>query len=506
MRRPKFRQPSESSPLTPRPESLGRLFKENSCSPWSSSATLRETSLLLELTSLGGAGTVTGSKHLIEHDRGRLLVDCGLFQGPRELRSLNWKSLPIDPRSIDAVVLTHAHLDHCGYLPRLVKAGFTGPIYATPSTIDVAWLVLLDSAHLQEKDAEFANRHGFSRHKPALPLYRVEDAEEALDRFQPVDFHKGHSLQNGGTLLYRRAGHILGAATAEIEIEGKKIVFSGDLGRYGDPTMVDPEPVSHADYLVVESTYGDRIHPQIDPGSVLKDAIERTARRGGTIVIPAFAIGRTQSLLYELWKLKSAGEIQLVPIYVDSPMATNATELMSAHMADHRLAPAVCRQAFSMATYIRDTDASKALSANRMPKVIISASGMATGGRVLHHIKAFGPDPRNTIMFAGFQTPGTHGRAIVDGMREVKIHGQWVEIRAEVADLTMLSAHADAREIMRWLEGFDAAPSQTFIVHGERAGSAALRDRIEAMLHWACAIPQMGERFNLCPVEATRAA
>ena len=422
------------------------------------------------------------------------------------MRGLNWKPFPIDPRSIDAVILTHAHLDHCGYLPRLVKEGFKGPIYATPSTIDVGWLVLLDSAHLQERDAEFANRHGFSRHKPALPLYSVEDAEQALEQFHPVEFQQGHTLHNGGTLLYRRAGHILGAATAEIDIQGKRMVFSGDLGRYGDPIMVDPEPVEHADYLVVESTYGDRVHPQIDPGSVLKEVIERTAHRGGTVVIPAFAIGRTQSLLYQLWKLKSAGELQLVPVYVDSPMATNATELMSAHMADHRLDPAVCREAFSMAKYVRDSDQSKALSANRMPKVIISASGMATGGRVLHHIKAFGPDPRSTIMFAGFQTPGTHGHAIIEGMREVKIHGQWIEIKAEVADLTMFSAHADAEEIMRWLGGFDAPPNQTFIVHGEQAASAALRNRIETVLRWRCAIPQMGERFSLSLAETTRAA
>ena len=499
-------QPSGSLLPLPAQNLPGGSLRRISCSHRSSTPALHETCRLLRLTSLGGAGTVTGSKHLVEHDGGRLLVDCGLFQGARELRELNWKPFPIDPRSIDAVVLTHAHLDHCGYLPRLVKEGFTGPIFATASTIDVAWLVLVDSAHLQEKDAEFANRHGFSRHKPALPLYGVKDAEQALGQFEAVDFHQPVPLQNGGTLLYRRAGHILGAATAEIEIEGSKILFSGDLGRYGDPIMVDPEPVPHADYLVVESTYGDRIHPQVDPGAMLKDVVERTARRGGTVIIPAFAIGRTQSLLYQLWKLKSAGQLQLTPVYVDSPMATNATELMSAHMADHRLDPAICREAFSMATYVRDTDGSKALSASRIPKVIISASGMATGGRVLHHIKAFGPDPRNTIMFAGFQTPGTHGRAIVDGMREVKIHGQWIEIKAEVADLTMFSAHADAGEIMRWLGGFDAPPRHTFIVHGERAASAALRDRIEAVLHWPCAIPQIGEQFRLGSVETTRAA
>lgn len=461
---------------------------------------------MLSLTCLGAAGTVTGSKHLIEHDRGRLLVDCGLFQGPRDLRELNWQRLPVDPGSIDAVVLTHAHLDHCGYLPRLVSAGFEGPIHATAASIDVARLVLLDSAHLQEKDAEYANRHGFSRHRPALPLYTAADAERALAQFRPVDFHQPRTLDGGVNLLFRRAGHILGAATAELGIDGTTILFSGDVGRYDDPIMVDPEPVPGADYLVIESTYGDRVHPHMDPGAALKEVIERTVRRGGTIIIPAFAIGRTQSLLYQLWRLKKAGEIELVPIYVDSPMATNATGLVSAHMADQRLNPADCRDAFSMATYVRDVEESKALSGNRMPKVIISASGMATGGRVLHHIKAFGGDPRNTIVFAGFQTKGTHGREMVDGVREVKIHGQWMEIRAEVADLTMFSAHADSNELMRWVGGFGSAPRKTFIVHGEAAASAALRDRIEAELHWSCAIPRRDERFALEPAGAARAA
>lgn len=457
---------------------------------------------LLSLTCLGAAGTVTGSKHLVEHDHGRLLVDCGLFQGGRDLREANWQRLPVDPGSIDAVVLTHAHLDHCGYLPRLISAGFRGPIYATPASIDVARLVLLDSAHLQEKDAEYANRHGFSRHRPALPLYRVTDAERAIDQFRPVDFHAPEVLEGEASLKFRHAGHILGAATAELRIDGATLLFSGDLGRYDDPTMLDPEPPAEADYLIVESTYGDRVHPKLDAGAALKTIIERTVRRGGTVVIPAFAIGRTQSLLYQLWLLKQAGALGLVPVYVDSPMATDATALMTAHLADHRLSPENCRAAFGMATYVRDTDASKALSANPMPKVIISASGMATGGRVLHHIRAFGGDPRNAILFAGFQTSGTRGNALVGGMREIKIFGDWMEIRAEVGDLTMFSAHADSNELLRWLGGFRAAPSRTFIVHGEPAASAALRDRIEAELAWSCVIPRTAERFALDAAEA----
>jgi len=449
------------------------------------------------LTSFGGAGTVTGSKHFIEHEGRRLLVDCGLFQGHRELRELNWKPLPIPASSLDAVVLTHAHLDHSGYLPRLVKEGFKGPIYATPATIDVARLILLDSAFLQEKDAELANRYGFSRHTPALPLYTRADAERTLERFVPVRFHQDTEVKGGATLLLRRAGHILGAATAEVGLGGLKLVFSGDLGRYDDAVMHDPEAVPAADYLLVESTYGNRVHPDVDPAAMLGEVIDRTVRRGGTVVIPAFAVGRAQSLLYHLWKLRTAGKLGIVPIYVDSPMATNATALLHAHPEDHRLSREVCRQTCDIATYVRDTDGSKALSANRMPKVIISASGMATGGRVLHHIKAFGTDPRSTILFSGFQAAGTRGRAMVDGARQVKIHGDWIDIRAEVDDLSMLSAHADANEIMRWLAGFSSPPRKTLIVHGEPDSSQALSERIRRELGWDCSVPAMNEIHEL---------
>lgn len=453
---------------------------------------------MLSLTSLGGAGTVTGSKHLVDHDGRRLLVDCGLFQGLKELRELNWKPLPVPAASIDAVILTHAHLDHSGYLPRLVKEGFKGPILATPATIDVARLILLDSAFLQEKDAQFANRHGFSRHHPALPLYDKADALRALAHFQAVDFHQPFDLGDGASLLFRHAGHILGAATAELRVDGRTVVFSGDLGRYDDATMLDPEPVPHADWLVVESTYGDRLHPRgTDPATELRTIIERTIARHGTVVIPAFAVGRTQALLYHLWTLKTAGALPGVPIFVDSPMAASATDLMCAHLGDHRLNPQDCRDACAVATYVRETEDSKALSANREPKVIISASGMATGGRVLHHLKAFGPTARNTILFSGFQAAGTRGRTLVEGGREVKIHGEWIEIRAEVDDLSMLSAHADADEIMRWLGGFEAPPARTVVVHGEASASNALQGRIARELGWSATVARMDERVAL---------
>jgi len=454
------------------------------------------------LSSLGGAGTVTGSKHLVEHERGRLLVDCGLFQGYKELRERNWRPLPIPPSTIDAVVLTHAHLDHCGYLPRLIKDGFKGPIYATPATIDVAKLILRDSAFLQEKDAEFANRHGFSKHHPALPLYGRAEAERAIDALRPIAFQQDVPVAGGAELLFRRAGHILGAATAEVRVDGSRLIFSGDLGRFDDAVMLDPEPVTAADYLVVESTYGNRQHEKVDPAKALLEVIERTVRRGGTVVIPAFAVGRAQSLLYYIWKLKTAGQIDLVPIYIDSPMAINATDLLHQHREDHRLPADVCGDVCRVATYVRDTDSSKALSANRMPKVIISASGMATGGRVLHHLKAFGGDPRNTILFSGFQAAGTRGRALIEGQRQVKIHGDWIDIRAEVDELSMLSAHADVDEIMRWLSGFRQPPARTFIVHGEPSGSKGLGERIERDLGWKWHIPAMGERIDLHAREA----
>lgn len=449
------------------------------------------------LTSLGGADTVTGSKHLLESGSRRLLVDCGLFQGLKPLRLKNWDPFPIRPADIDDVVLTHAHLDHCGWLPRLSAGGFKGRIRATSGTRDLAQIILRDSAHLQEKDAEHANRKGYSKHRPALPLYTVAQAERTLKQFAATRFHDDVLLDCGARLMFRRAGHILGAATAEIRWDGLKVVFSGDLGRFDDPIMPDPEPITEADYLLVESTYGDRSHSAQDPTEALGEVIERTTARGGTVVIPTFAVGRAQALLFHIWKLKQAGRLRLTPIYLDSPMAEDASELLLSHMDDHRLDPDVCRAACNIATYVRGVEESKAVSASDLPKVILSASGMATGGRVLHHIRAFGPDPRNTILFSGFQAEGTRGRALVEGAREVKMFGGFVPIRAEVADLPMLSAHADANEILRWLKGFRRPPRKTFVVHGEPHASQNLRDRIAAELGWEVVVPKMMEPHAL---------
>jgi metallo-beta-lactamase family protein len=452
---------------------------------------------MLTLTSLGGAGTVTGSKHLLTHGSTRILIDCGLFQGLKNLRELNWEPLLIAPSSIDAVILTHAHLDHSGYLPKLVRDGFRGRIYSTAATRDVAELILKDAGHLNEKDAEYANRKGFSKHKPALPLYGLHDAERALEFFSPLRFAETSSLPGGATLTFRHAGHILGTATAEVEWGGRRVVFSGDLGRYGDPVLPDPEPVSEADFIIVESTYGNRLHDRSDPTEALGRIIERTIERGGTAVIPAFAVGRVQELLYHVWKLKTAGRLSKVPIYLDSPMAIDASDLLHAHRADHRLTPAECSAVCSIATYTRDVEGSKAITASPYPKVVISASGMATGGRVLHHLKAFAPDPRSTILFSGFQAVGTRGRAMLQGAREIKIHGEWIPVRAEVEELSMLSAHADADELMRWLSGFRREPSRVFIVHGEDEAAEALRVRIGRELGWNATVPLQNQTFDL---------
>ncbi|MDO8534757.1 MAG: MBL fold metallo-hydrolase [Xanthobacteraceae bacterium] len=450
----------------------------------------------MRLTFLGGAGTVTGSKYLLEADA-RFLVDCGLFQGFKELRLRNWAPLPVNPNGIRAVILTHAHLDHSGYLPLLVKNGFTGPIYCTEATRELCAILLPDSGYLNERDAEFANRHGFSKHRPALPLYTQKDAEASLERFTPVGFDAQHSLPGGCQVRFLRAGHILGAAIVEF-VQGKtKIVFSGDLGRFNDATMVDPTPVDQADYLVVESTYGDRRHDPRDPEQLLAEIVDETVARGGTVLIPSFAVGRAQSLLFHLSRLKAAGRIPQVPVFLDSPMAVDASEIFCKHLGDHKLTAQQCRATCGVARYIRSVEESKALNADPMPKIIISASGMATGGRVLHHIRNYAPDRKNTILFAGFQAGGTRGAAMTAGAESVKIHGQYVPVRATVRNLHMLSAHADADEIMTWLRKFKASPRRTFITHGEPAAADALRRRIEEELHWPCSVPEYREEAEL---------
>jgi metallo-beta-lactamase family protein len=466
-----------------------------------------EAIVSLSLSFLGGAGTVTGSKYALEygnkeqrnneHGSNKLLVDCGLFQGFKALRLKNWAPFPIDPHSIKAVILTHAHLDHSGYLPLLVKLGFRGPIHCSKGTADLCGILWPDSGYLQEKDAEFANRHGFSKHKPALPLYDEQDARKALEQLAPMPFDQDQRLPDGATVRLRRTGHILGAASVELRWSGVTVVFSGDLGRYDDATMVDPVSVDRADYLLVESTYGDRRHDKRDPGEALAEIVSDTIGQGGTVVIPSFAVGRAQSLMFYLQQLKGQGRLANVPIFLDSPMAQDASDLFCQDSHDHKLTAAQCRRACAVAHYVRSVDESKALTANPMPKVIISASGMATGGRVVHHLKRYASDPRNTILFAGFQAGGTRGAAMMAGADSIKIHGEYVPVRARVSNLEMLSAHADVDEILRWLRGFKAAPRMTFVTHGEPAAADALRHRIEEELGWPCTVPDHGQRCEL---------
>jgi metallo-beta-lactamase family protein len=450
-----------------------------------------------KLTFLGGVGTVTGSKYLVEAAGRRLLVDCGLFQGYKQLRLRNWAKLPVDPASISAVLLTHAHIDHSGYLPLLVREGFSGPVICTDATRDLSGVLLLDSGYLQERDAEFANRHGFSKHKPALPLYTQEDAQAALKRFRQVSFDKSIALPGGIEARFLYAGHILGAAIVELAYAGRKLLFSGDLGRPSDVLLHGPATVESTDYLIVESTYGDRTHPTADAAEALAEVIDQTAARGGTLLIPAFAVGRTQELLVYLHQLKRTKRIPDLPIFLDSPMAIDASDIFSRYAKYHRISEADIRSAFAVASYTATREESKALDSNGRPKIVISASGMATGGRVLHHLKSYAPDARNTIAFVGFQAGGTRGAALTSGAELVKIHGQYIPVRARVVNLEMLSAHADSGEILDWLRGFRAPPRMTFVTHGEPAASDALRHRIEEELRWACTVPDYRDEVEL---------
>ncbi len=450
---------------------------------------------------LGAAGTVTGSKFLVEAEGARLLVDCGLFQGPREWRRRNWAPLPVDPASVDAVVLTHAHLDHCGYLPLLVRNGFRGPVLCTPATGRLAALVLRDAAHLQEDEAELANRGGYSKHAPALPLFDSADAERALTLLRPVEHDTPVDVARGCKLVLRRAGHILGSAFVELEVHGLRVLFSGDMGRGSHPLLRPPEPPGPADVVVVESTYGDREH-QPDGGGDLAAVIRRTAHRGGVTLLPAFAIDRTAVLLMALARMKFDGMIPDLPVHVDSPMALHALEVYREAIAarDPDVRPEIGTTAHQLEPrglrLVPSAEGSERLNRPAQPCVIVSASGMATGGRVLHHLAAQLPDPRNTVVLTGFQVPGTRGRALADGARQLKIHGRYVPVRAEVEQVRGYSAHADAGGLERWLSELPA-PDTVFVVHGEPDAAEALAARLDANLGWNTVVPRYLEKVRL---------
>ncbi len=452
----------------------------------------------------GAAETVTGSKYLIETADKKILVDCGMFQGLKKLRKRNWEPLDMAPSEIDAVVLTHAHIDHTGYLPRLVKDGFRGPIYSTRATYELCHILLRDAAYLQEEDARRANRRGYTRHDPAKPLFDGNDAEMALEFFQPVDFcapGTAHSEQvelgEGIKCGFHPAGHILGAAWVDMEIDGKRLVFSGDIGRPNDPLMRPARPIEQADFLVLESTYGNRKHPDEDFSKGLAEVINRTAGRGGIVLVPAFAVGRSQTLMHLISRLKRDGEIDDIPVFLNSPMAINATDLYFRWHELHRLDDDDCNRLSEGVTFVREAEKSRALNKQRGPAIIISASGMISGGRILHHIKAFGPDPRNTILICGFQAAGTRGEALVHGADSVKIHGDYIPIQAEVVSLDGLSAHADYTELGDWVASLERAPSTVFLTHGEPSAQDAFRRYLHDRFGWECEIPELGEVVEL---------
>lgn len=456
---------------------------------------------------LGATRTVTGSKFVLETDGYRAMVDCGLFQGLKQLRLRNWEPLPLEPGSIGSVILTHAHVDHTGYLPRLVRSGFSGPVYGSPGTVDLARILLPDSGKLQEEDARLANRLGFSKHAPALPLYTEKDARAALKLCRTVKYGERINLTSSLSFELVCSGHILGSTFVSFTINEDsgpvRVLFTGDLGSYDAPIINDPEPVSSTDYLIVESTYGNRLHSNTDPKAELERIINETAARGGRILIPAFAVGRTQELIYYIRELEDENRIPILPVCIDSPMAVNATRLYIDHKEDHdldmkRLADErrnpLRTRLFGLARSMRE---SEVLSKTDLSMIVISASGMMTGGRVLNHLKRWGADERNTIIFVGFQAAGTRGRAILDGAKQVKIHGEMIPIRAQVEYIANLSAHADYSEILRWLENFRQPPRKTFIVHGEPEASESLKKKIEEKFGWSVEVPDYLERFQL---------
>jgi metallo-beta-lactamase family protein len=456
-----------------------------------------------KLTFLGAARTVTGSKYLLEHNGQKVLFDCGLFQGLKDLRLRNWDEFPVPPESLNSVVLTHAHLDHVGYLPRLVAQGYRGRVFCTPGTKDLSQVVLPDAGRIQEEDARQANKHGYSKHDPALPLFTESDALRALTQLQPLGYERPIEVVPGVSVEFHPAGHLLGSAFIIVRLTGgPNILFGGDLGRYNRPILPDPSGAIAADAVLVESTYGDRDHQPDDSGAQLAEVIKKAAGQHGKLVIPAFAIGRVEELLYWVRRLEAEHRIPVLPVYVDSPMATEALKYYSARVAelDPELRP-TSGQVYAFATTrfqtISSPQQSKELTASRRPAIVISSSGMATGGRVLHHLAAALPDSRNTVLFVGYQAEGTRGRQLVDGAKDVRIHGHSVAVNATVAKIDSMSAHADRGEILRWLGTLGAAPRRLCLVHGEPAPMDALKGLIQDRLSWTPHTPAHGETIEL---------
>ncbi|MDX9777683.1 MAG: MBL fold metallo-hydrolase [bacterium] len=462
---------------------------------------------MASITFLGATGTVTGSKYCLHHADSRILIDCGLFQGLKELRLRNWADMGSLARELDAIVLTHAHIDHTGYLPRLVRQGFNKPVFCTEATRDLLEIMLLDSAHLQEEDAKYANKKGFSKHRPALPLYTIEDAQKAISLLRGLPYGQEFEAAAGIRAHFLDAGHILGSAFVSAEwqegSETRSILFSGDLGRPDRPILKNPAKVKDADYLLIESTYGDRLHPEGDPKTEIKRIILETVQRRGVIVIPAFAVGRTQELLYRLRELEDEKAIPVMPVYVDSPMAIKATTVYEKHPQVYdREATRLSEKGIEVmqttqTIFTPGVEESKRINEQDQPCIIISASGMLTGGRILHHLARHLPQKKNSIVFVGYQAEGTRGRALQEGKREIKIHGMQVRSAAHIETISDFSAHADYREILNWLGNFEKAPRRTFIVHGEPQASENLEKNIKEGLGWETYIPQYKEEIQL---------
>lgn len=446
---------------------------------------------------LGAAGTVTGSRYLIETGGQKVLIDCGLFQGYKQLRDRNRAAFPVPPETIDTVLLTHAHLDHSGYIPALVRDGFRGKVICTPATAELCSLLLPDSGHLQEEEARYARRKGFSKHLNPEPLYTLEDAEASLRHIATKDFDTEFEVGRGIRARFLHAGHLLGAAQISVNVAGRTVHFSGDLGRPQDPLMRPPLPLQEADILVCESTYGNRKHPRIDAEAELAPVIRRVAGRGGVIVIPAFAVGRAQGILLQIARLEQRGDIPAVPVFLNSPMAIDATDIYHRFHDEHHVSLEECRAMYSIATLVRSVEESKALNLRRGPMIIVSASGMLTGGRVLHHVQAFGSDARNAILLSGFQAGGTRGAALAAGADHLRMFGQEVPIRAEVVQLQSFSGHADADEILDWMGGASRAPAMTYLTHGEPDSADTLRGRINRELKWEARVPEHLEGIDL---------
>lgn len=451
----------------------------------------------IKIRFLGAARAVTGSKYLVSYAGQSILVDCGLFQGLKENRLKNWEPFPVDPKTLSAVVLTHAHIDHSGYIPRLIKQGFRGKVYCTAGTMALCKVLLPDTGYLQEEEAEYLNRKKISKHHPALPLFSREEAEESLSHFVAKPFHEDIHIGDDFRVRFMYAGHIIGAAMVIVTAGKTRVAFSGDVGRSRDSLFRPPDLLPTVDYLVVESTYGDREHSTRDPEEELAEAVRATAARNGVLLIPAFAVGRTQTILYYLSKLKREGRIPDIPMYLNSPLASSATEIFCQFRSLHRLSDAECREFPQVVKYIRTAEQSKKLNESKESQVIISASGMATGGRIVHHLKAFASDPKNMIVLCGFQAAGTRGRALQDGAPEIKIHGAFVPVHAEVRVIDNLSAHADIKELCSWLARSQIRPKKTFITHGEFESSRAMAGTLNRVFGWDCAVPAAGETVTL---------